>query len=153
MNEIFNIAPASTKPLVFIGIFGTLMLFILGLFCYIVYSSRHTTFEISEQGLSIRGTLYGRMIPTGAFIPEEARQVNLRSDSMLRLRRRGNGIGLPGYQAGWFRLSNGDKALVFVTDPSRAVYLPTRKGYALLLSVERPEAFLQSFQRMISNDD
>jgi len=151
MNEIYDIAPVSTKPLIFISIFGMLMLFILGLFSYILYSSKYTTFEISEQGLRIQRTMYGRTLPARAFIPEEARQVNLRSDSMLRLRRRKNGVRLPGYQAGWFRMKNGDKALVFVTDPSCVVYLPTREGYALLLSVEKPDAFLQSFQRMISN--
>ncbi len=47
---------------------------------------------------------------------EEAKQVDLSGDSEYRLRTRTNGTGLPGYQAGWFKLQNGEKALVFVTD-------------------------------------
>jgi hypothetical protein len=54
------------------------------------------------------------------------------------------GTGLPGYKAGWFRLGNGEKALVYLTDLERAVYVPTRAGYSLLLSPADPQAFLNA---------
>lgn len=61
---------------------------------------------------------------------------------------RTNGAGLPGYGSGWFQLENGDKALIFVTDKRRVVYLPTREGYSLLLSVPEPEKFLEALRQM-----
>jgi hypothetical protein len=52
------------------------------------------------------------------------------------------GTGLPGYAAGWFKLANGEKALVYVTTQSEVVYIPTTEGYSLLLSVTEPDRFL-----------
>ena len=43
-------------------------------------------------------------------------------------------FGLPGFRAGWFRLRTNEKALVLLTDPFGVTYLPTREGYALLIS-------------------
>ena len=55
---------------------------------------------------------------------------------------RTNGTGLPGYQSGWFKLQNGQKALLFVADSRRVVFIPVRSGYSLLLSVSDAEQFL-----------
>ena len=57
-----------------------------------------------------------------------------------------NGIVLPGYKAGWFRLTNKQKALVFVTDKSKVVYLSTNEGYSILLSVTKPKEFIDTLQ-------
>ena len=72
--------------------------------------------------------------------------MDFRVEPGLEPRSRTMGTGMPGYGAGWFRLANGDKALVYLTTPERVVYVPTREGYALLLSVERPEAFLDALR-------
>ena len=56
--------------------------------------------------------------------------------------RRTMGTGLPGYQSGWFRLKNGEKALLYLTDRTKAVYVPTTEGYGLLLSPDDPDGFL-----------
>jgi hypothetical protein len=70
--------------------------------------------------------------------------VDLDADSTLRPVRRTNGIGLPGLSEGWFRLANGEKALMFVTDRDGVVYIPTRDGYSVLLSTVTPDEFLES---------
>ena len=57
-----------------------------------------------------------------------------------------NGVGLPGYQAGWFRLRRGGKALLFVTDRTRVVFVPTNEGYSVLLSVPDPDVFLRTLR-------
>jgi hypothetical protein len=44
--------------------------------------------------------------------------------------------------AGWFRLRNGKNALLYVTDRRRTVYVPTTKGYSVLLTPQEPERFL-----------
>jgi hypothetical protein len=58
------------------------------------------------------------------------------------------GTGLPGYQAGWFRLRNGDRALLYLTDRSKAVYVPTTEGYGVLLSPAEPEQFLAALNTL-----
>lgn len=58
------------------------------------------------------------------------------------------GTGLPGYRAGWFRLRNGEKALLYVTDGSRAVYIPTNRGYSLLLSSQNPERLVNRLREI-----
>jgi len=40
----------------------------------------------------------------------EARRIDLAASPELQPRRRTLGTGLPGYQAGWFRLKGGEKA-------------------------------------------
>lgn len=56
------------------------------------------------------------------------------------------GTGLPGYQAGWFRLTNGERALLYLTDRRRAVYVPTTAGYSVLLSPAEPDAFVSALR-------
>jgi hypothetical protein len=61
------------------------------------------------------------------------------------------GTGLPGYSAGWFSLRNGEKALLFVTDRSRVVRIPTRDGYSLMVSPRHPQAFMEALRAAASN--
>ena len=105
-----------------------------------------TTFEVTPTALRVGGTLYGRRIPRRALDAGAARPADPRSEPALRPVRRTNGIGLPGYAAGWVRLGSGERALAFVTDPERVVYVPTAAGYALLLSVDDPPGFLAALR-------
>ena len=152
MTEVFNIVPASSKPLWVMGGTALVLLLVLGLFGWVAYSSKHTRFEISEKGLHIRGELYGRLVPAKALIIEQAQRVDLRETRPYQPTLRTNGVGLPGYKSGWFKLRNEEKALVFVTDPSSVVYVPTREGYSLLMSVDRPDAFLASIRKLSTNE-
>jgi Leu/Phe-tRNA-protein transferase len=56
------------------------------------------------------------------------------------------GTGLSGYQAGWFRLANGEEALVYLTDRRRAVFVPTTAVYSVRLSPADPDAFLSALR-------
>jgi hypothetical protein len=76
-----------------------------------------------------------------------ARAANLDEAPELRPRRRTFGTGLPGYASGWFRLRNGERALVYLTDRRRVAYLPTAEGYALPLSVAEPERLIDALAR------
>jgi len=146
MPEVFHIVPASGRALGFFAGFGVLMLGMAAMFGYFAVASRTARFELSAQGLAIHSAPYGRTLPASALLPEQATLVDLRSDRELQPTLRTNGIGLPGYAAGWFRLRKGEKALLFVTDPSRVVYLPTREGYSVLLSVAEPERFIEALR-------
>jgi hypothetical protein len=141
MERVFGIIPASSGPYLFIWILSLILLAIIGLFIYIGYSSRHINFKVNEQGLRIGPGLYGRLIPKEDINVEGVKVINLNTDSEYQPKWRTNGAGLPGYSAGWFKLVNKEKALLFVTDRSRVVYIPTHKDYAVLLSVREAEEF------------
>jgi hypothetical protein len=170
MKEVFPIVPATRGPVITFGVaalvlcsiillaarapvivFGIVALVAGGIMLLVgsfAYASRHVKFEVSPEGLAIRGDIYGRRLPAASLLGKEAKAVDLTEDQNYRPVWRTNGAGLPGYGSGWFQLGNGDKALIFVTDKRRVVYLPTREGYALLLSVPEPEKFLQALRQM-----
>jgi len=123
------------SQIAFIELSGMLLIIgVSALFAYFGYSARNTKFVISEQGLRIKGCLYGRRVPKDSLITKNIQVVDLIHDDTYRPTRRTNGVGLPGYLEGWFRLNNGEKGLLFLTKKTRVVYLPT-KGW-LLSAVE-----------------
>ena len=89
---------------------------------------------LSATELTIRTGFYGRTLRRSSLRPDSALQVSLLDRREFAPRWRTNGIALPGFRAGWFRLRNGDKALVLLTDPFNVTYLPTAEGYVLLIS-------------------
>lgn len=145
MREVFPIVPAPASTLL---VTLALLLPVLLILAYLVMAPRLVRFELSPEGLHIRGELYGRKIPASELLTGQARPIDLRTDTDRRLARRTNAVGLPGYRSGWFRLANGEKALVFVTDQSRVVYIPTRRGYSVLLSVEQPQEFINRLRAL-----
>ena len=146
MARTFDITPASSAPLITILAIGIFLILLLGFFAFIGYSARNTKFEVSDQGLQIKGGIYGRFIPKEEVDRENVKIINLNTDPEYKPRIRTNGIGLPGYSEGWFKLKNKEKALLFVTDRSNVVYIPTNKDYSVLLSVSNSEEFYQSME-------
>lgn len=146
MTETFPIIPAQIRLLgmglplllIFVGV--------LGLLGASAYGARASRFEVSSEGLRLRGDLYGRLVPASALRLDEARAVNLRTDTALAPKWRTLGTAVPGYRSGWFRLRNGEKALLYVTDLTHVAYVPTTRGYSVLLSVPDPEAFVASLR-------
>lgn len=141
MERVFGIIPASAGPFLFIWILSMVLLAVIGIFVYIGYSSRHINFTVNDRGLRIGPGLYGRFIPKEDINTEGVRVVNLNTDREYQQKWRTNGAGLPGYSAGWFKLQNKEKALLFVTDRSRVVYIPTTNNYSVMLSVREAEEF------------
>ncbi len=140
--NVFPIAPAESRYLWFLIPVLAILLGAMALIVTTVRGAHAASFEIVPEGLRLRGDLYGRLIPRAQLRVDLARRVDLTRDTELRPTWRRMGTGLPGYQAGWFRLRNGDKALLYLTDRARAVYLPTTAGYSVLISPADPDGFL-----------
>jgi hypothetical protein len=100
----------------------------------------------SKDGAKIRPPP-GRFIPREALRVERAKVLDLATDPGYSPVARTNGIGLPDYQSGWFRLANGSSALLFVTNWSRAVRVPTTERFDLMVSPSDPQAFLAALDR------
>jgi hypothetical protein len=144
MPEVFHIVPATARwswviilALPVLVLIGTVA--IVGLS---VKGSRTSTFEVRSDGLHVRGDLYGRRVPAAQLRGGAARLVDLDLERSLRPRSKTIGTAMPGYRSGWFKLANGEKALLYLTDMRSAVYVPTTAGYSLLLSVDRPQEFV-----------
>lgn len=147
MKNVFVMIPASAGPVWFLAGVAVFALGLLTLFGCIVYASRATSFEITPGSLRIKSGFSRREIPLDALILEEAAAVDLRARPDLTPTLRTNGAGLPGYLSGWFRLKDGRKALLHVTDRRRVLYVPTRAGYVLLLSTAEGAEFLAALKR------
>ena len=147
--EVFSIAPADTRVLWVIGLIPIfVMVMVGGIVGASIAGARGSTFEVSNEGLRIRGDWYGRLIPASHLVPGTASRVDFAHSPELTPRRRTMGTGLPGYQAGWFRLRNGDRALLYLTDRSKAVYVRTTDGYGVMLSPSEPDNFLAALDTL-----
>jgi len=144
--KVFEIQPSSNTVLYMVIPLCILLLAVMVLLvaCYI--SSKRASFTINNGTLEISATLYGRKIPLSDIRKEDVARINPGEDAGLQTRWRTNGIGLPGYSEGWFRLKNGKKALLFVTDKNRSVLVPTKKDFVLILSPANPDEFIRAIR-------
>ena len=103
---------------------------------------KNVRFNVSKDELQIKGGLYRRVLKINELDMDSLSLVDLTANKNYSPVIKKNGIGLPGIKEGWFKLKNGEKALLFLTDMKKVVYLQTTKGYSLLLSVKNPEKFI-----------
>ena len=144
MTTTFPIAPAGAATWVLMLLVIPVLL--LGIALYVmtasVAGSRNASFAIDAHALTLRGDMYGRTVPRAVIKTAGVRVVDLDREPKLTPTRRTFGTALPGYRSGWFRLADGEKALLYVTDRSRVVYVPTTEGYSILLSPSDPEGLV-----------
>jgi hypothetical protein len=144
----FQITPASPgTTLLLVGLTVLMSVLAIG-FGWLAVSATRPSVVVDEASLTLKAPFYGRSIDLPRIRFDEARVVNVDSSSDVRPKLRTNGIGLPGLGVGWFKLANGERALVALSSRNRVVYVPTDEGYSLLFSIERPEAFLEHAARM-----
>ena len=146
--QTFPIAAADTRPFwIMIPVFLILVGVLIALYLSLA-GSRNARFEVSSDGLRLRGDWYGRRIPASEIRTTDVRRLDFDQDRNLQPRMRTMGTALPGYRAGWFRLRNGEKALLYLTDAKRAVQVPTTEGYRVLLSPADPDAFVTAMRSL-----
>ena len=149
MTTIYPIIPGGPSPFYIMIPVVVILLGAFLLLAWTLYGSQRARVELSPAGLSFRGDVWGRKpIPLSRIRVREARVVDLGSAPELQPTRRRMGTGLPGYASGWFRLRSGEKALIYLTDRRRVVYLPTDLGYSVLASVTNPDALLSELQAL-----
>ena len=118
------------------------LLLLIGAAVVVALGFRTPNFVVDEQAVRISNSLYGRAIDVADLHLDQARLVDLATSPELSPKWRTNGIGLPGRQSGWFRLRNGEKALLFLTRRNRILYIPSKSDYVLMLSPDNAESFL-----------
>ena len=146
MAQSFSIAPASAGPF---WILAVVMLVLVGVIVGVgrsVLASRGARFEVSDTHLTLRGDWYGRAIPRDSIRVDDVRVANLRTEHDLRPASRRFGTGLPGYASGWFRLRNGERALISMTNQERVAVIPTTLGYTVMLTPQDPERLVEALR-------
>lgn len=104
--------------------------------------------EISLDGraLTVKAAFYERSVNRNDVVWSDSRYIDISREPEFVPRVRLNGIGLPGYQAGWFRLANGNRVFLLKTVGPVAMF-PVRNGEAFLLSVSPSSPLAQKIQR------
>ncbi|MCG8433111.1 MAG: PH domain-containing protein [Gammaproteobacteria bacterium] len=147
MAEVFPIIPAPMRTLVTLGVIVAALAVLLALFGYLLYATQNISFEVSARGLQVRNDPFRRFIPIENIDQTNIRAIDLERETEYRPRWRTGGTGLPGYKSGWFKLKNGEKALLFLTDYQSAVYIPTTQNYAVILSVAEPQRLVDTLRQ------
>ena len=99
------------------------------------------------QRLRVKSTLYTREAPLEDFLLDQARVVDLRDGGEFRPFIKTNGVHLPGFLSGHFRLRNWRKAFCLVSDRAKVLALPHRDGRVWLISLQHPQAVLDILRR------
>ena len=146
-TTVFPMIPAATRSLWFFAIISFILVGVLLLMFWLAWSMQHVRFTVSNEGLRLQGDLYGRLIPLRSLKLDAAVVTNLNTDKDHQPKWRTMGTALPGYAAGWFKLRNGEKGLLFVTDRTRVARIPTTEGYTVMLSVSDPAALIDALRQ------
>ena len=109
---------------------------------YNAYATNHMTLRVTGDALEVDAPLRKRAVARSEIKLAEARRVDLTKETSLVPTHRKNGSDVSGLKEGWWQLKNGEKALVVVTNPENAVYIPTTAGYSLLVTPTDPSSFL-----------
>lgn len=147
--ESFPIVPAQTRAVaIWVGFTVAALLGVVVILLMTMRGARNSTFEVSAEGLRLRGDVYGRFIPADKILSDSAQLVDLTTNKDFRPVVRNVGTSVGGYQVGWFRLQNERTALVYLTDRRRVVFVPTTEGYSVLLSAQSPERLVARLRAM-----
>lgn len=143
MTETFAIVPAQGRAdFIITGLVGLLLVGVMVMLILSMRGGRASRFEVSDTGIRLRGDLWGRQVPASAIRGEGVRLVDMSAAPELAPKWRTMGAAVPGYSSGWFKLKNGEKALLYLTTRKQVAYVPTTLGYSLLLSPQDPERFV-----------
>ena len=103
--------------------------------------------RLDERGLDVHRLPWSRPVPIADFDLDRAEIVDLSRHAALKPTIKLIGSRMPGYRSGHFRLRNGARASLAVTDERRVLVLPRRNGNYVMLSVESPAALLEALRR------
>jgi Bacterial PH domain len=106
---------------------------------------RNPMVTLDSDGLRMRVSFINKQWPLSELNTGQARLVDLQNTRELSPKWKLWGAALPGLSSGLFKLHNGQKAHVYLTDRNKVVYIPTQNG-PILLSLERATDFLAALQ-------
>ncbi|PTA48973.1 hypothetical protein C9I43_18165 [Shewanella morhuae] len=124
-----------------------ILLVMMGGFSWVFYQSSHAELVLTDSGLTLDVPFYKVQLSRADLLVTEARIVDLQQEVGLTPSFKANGIGMPGFQLGWFNLQGKGRSFLAITDKSQLVLIPTTKGYDLLLTVPRGAELIAQLQK------
>ncbi|MEO5630105.1 MAG: hypothetical protein ABIQ62_10110 [Thermomonas sp.] len=159
---VFLVVLGGVLPLVAIGImlwFGNppldglkqvspALVIVPAVLALLFFAMKRRSVDLASGVLDVRAAIYRERTSIADIDLERARLVDLAERTDLRPLIKTNGMSLPGFDAGRFRLRGKlAKAFCLVTDRRRVLWLPLYDGkHQLLLSVEHPQALLDALR-------
>lgn len=111
---------------------------------------RRQQLRLGNDGLQVTSSFYRRVLPLASLQLDKARIIDLAEHIDYAPRIKTNGTSLPRFKSGWFRLRNGNKALVALFNKQKVLWLPTDDGFDLLLQPHDPQALLAHLRQLAS---
>ena len=125
---------------------AALVMALAGAFAYFLWGAFHSNVTIEGGSIRLQVPIYPVAIPLDSIDAERTKILNLESHHELKPAIRTNGLGVPGYWLGHFRLKNGHRARLALTTRSSAAYVPVDERTALLISVDQGEKFIEALK-------
>ncbi|WP_147613099.1 PH domain-containing protein [Treponema pectinovorum] len=111
----------------------------------VLISARFYKIEITDKHFMIKGLVYNTSLELAEIDVDNVRLINM-NEEQIKMDMRTNGIGLPGLLVGWFK-SDGEKYKLYVTDKENVLYIPTKKGYTILISTHSGKEILEELRK------
>jgi hypothetical protein len=115
---------------------------------FLAFMLKRHRLQLDGSGLEIVTTFYRQRIAFPEMKLDAARVVRLDEHPELKPMLKSNGYALPGFRSGWFRLRNWHKAFVAASDGERVLWLPTSRGFDLLLQARDPQRLLARLREL-----
>lgn len=130
----------------------TVLAVIFGGLFYVFIHSWQAKVVVSESSLDFDVPIYSKTVPLRLLDINHAQIIDLTQNSQFKIQFRQNGIGLPGYQLGYFKLEQPyrgiSKAILSVTDSTKVIVLPTKENVIFIFSVDNPHEVLRQLQAL-----
>jgi|GEM_PF-1126233 len=140
----------SMPVILLLVVFHSLVILLFVLSFGLVASIKNSTLSLTDREVIIKSALYGRKIPIENIAVDEIKTINLYENPEFDISIRTNGTRLPNVSLGWMRLKNSQKALVFITDKTNVVMIPT-KDFIVLFSMNNAGEFKEKITALRGN--
>ncbi|MCL2916374.1 PH domain-containing protein [Shewanella corallii] len=122
---------------------GTLMIGVILMFSWVWYKAQSANIALDMKEFELDVPFYGVTLPRTDILSAGIRQWDRNEEPGLMPDLRSNGIGMPGFQLGWFRLKDGRKALV-AGGQGDWVVIPTRQDYLIMVTTDDAERLMKA---------
>lgn len=95
--------------------------------------------------------IYGRAIELSQIELDSIASANLATDARYRATWRTNGLGVPGFDLGWFRTAFSPRTLMYRT--AENAFVCNTKAGALILSVADPERLARAVKAAVTSSE
>lgn len=121
------------------------LLVTVAVFGWIAWSLRRQQVALEGGTLTVQAAMFGRRVAATDIDIAHARIVDLREHTGLRPAFKLWGMGLPGFDAGWFLCADKARRFCLLTLRERVLHLPLHAGKpGLLLSLQQPRSLLDA---------